>query len=270
MNMKKITALLIVLLVAGGVFFLGFNANKTDLKVSAENSKKTPQQLKLFLQEKLPRASVERVEASQLAGFYQVFIDTNIIYVSEDGRYLLSGALLDISGDEIVNLSVEAMQKEEQRNAPQRRAMLASLDQADMVVYPAESEKYVITVFTDTECGYCRKLHSEVTQLNALGVTVRYLAFPRAGIGSSAFKKLESIWCADDPAAAMNDLKLNGKFTQRSCSSPIVEQLELGRKMNISGTPAILLNDGEIIGGYLPANQLVAHLSDKYNGEKQQ
>jgi len=133
----------------------------------------------------------------------------------------------------------------------------------EMIVYKAPQEKHVITVFTDTSCGYCQKLHSEMADYNRLGITVRYLAFPRGGIKSATYNTMVSIWCADDQKLAMDNAKKRREIAPETCKNTVKEQYELGLFFGVNGTPAIILEDGSLKPGYLPADRLVQMLEQK-------
>ena len=134
------------------------------------------------------------------------------------------------------------------------------IDESKMIVYKAKDEKAHITVFTDVDCGYCRMLHKEVPKLNEAGVTVRYLAYPRAGIGSEAYTKMVSIWCSADPKEWLTQAKLGADIPENKCANPVAEQYKLGNEVGVRGTPSIILSSGEFLPGYLPAAELVKHL----------
>ncbi len=221
------------------------------------------EEIKLLLEKKLSGIEISSVEPSPKEGFYQAFYGGQILYISTDGQFLFSGTLLALSGDEPVNLTDNAVSAKASEMSPQRQAAIASIKEEDMVVFKAEKEEFAITVFTDVDCAYCRKLHKEVPQLNAAGITVRYLAFPRAGVGSSAYDKLVSVWCSDDRTLAMNNAKLKRQFSPKTCTNPVASQYQLTRKFGLSGTPALILPDGELIAGYIPFKKLQKHLQDK-------
>ncbi|MDQ7050891.1 MAG: DsbC family protein [Enterobacterales bacterium] len=223
----------------------------------------TEEQVKQKLTKKLDGIQITDVSLSPIEGFYQVFYGSQILYVSYNGDYIFTGNLLNLSGPKMVNLTDDAINMKAAQLAPQRAATIAALKETDMVVFKAENEKHKITVFTDVDCTYCRKLHKEMPKLNELGITVRYLAFPRAGIGSSSYHKLVSVWCADDRQLAMNNAKLKRQFTAKTCENPIAAQYGLTREFGLSGTPAIILEDGELLAGYLPADRLAEHLKNK-------
>ncbi|WP_303901019.1 DsbC family protein [Thiohalomonas denitrificans] len=214
-----------------------------------------PAELKSFLSQMVPGQAPDAIEETPLPGIYQVVYGSDIFYFSEDGRYMLRGDLVDLKTN--TNLS-------EQTRSTGRKAALSRLDEETMIVYPAEGEtKHVLTVFTDIDCPYCRKLHGGMAEMNGMGIEVRYLAFPRAGIGSPTFKNMVSIWCADNPRAAMDVAKSGGTVESADCDHGIEEHMKLVRELGINGTPALLLDDGRLIGGYVPPKQLLPMLEGK-------
>ncbi|MCF6194166.1 MAG: thioredoxin fold domain-containing protein [Kangiellaceae bacterium] len=223
----------------------------------------TPEAIKIILEKKLPGIKISGIEPSPKEGIFQVFYNGQILYVTDDGEFVFTGNLLGLIENGPVNLTEEAMMLKSSELAPERAKVIAAISEKDMVVFKAKDEKHVISVFTDVDCAYCRKLHKEVPQLNASGVTVRYLAFPRAGVGSSAYDKLVSVWCADDKQQAMNNAKLKRQFSPKSCTNPVASQYQLTREFGLSGTPALLLSDGELIAGYAPHDELIKHLENK-------
>ena len=200
-----------------------------------------------------PDIPIERVSASPLPGIIQLELSGGtVFYGTADGRYLFAGDLYEIGDDDLINLA-------EQGRLGKRQSLMAAVDVNDMVIFPADGErKAVINVFTDVDCGYCRKLHQEVPRLNELGVEVRYLAYPRAGIGSSAYQKIVSAWCSDDPNSAITRLKAGESIPTTTCTNPVAAQYALGQQVGVSGTPAIVLEDGRLLPGYMPADDLVA------------
>ena len=129
-----------------------------------------------------------------------------------------------------------------------------------MIVYGPKDAKRHITVFTDIDCGYCRKLHNEMPELTAAGIQVRYLAYPRAGVGSKSHKKYVSVWCNSDQQTAMTDAKAGRDVPVASCENPVEESFELGRKVGVEGTPTIIFDDGTLTPGYLPSATLIERL----------
>nr|WP_086940638.1 bifunctional protein-disulfide isomerase/oxidoreductase DsbC [Thaumasiovibrio occultus] len=197
---------------------------------------------------------IRDAKAAPLAGMLELETNRGIFYATEDGRYLMAGQLLDLESK--TNLT------EQSQNAINRRLIESAED--SMIVYPAKDEKYVVTVFTDTSCGYCQKLHDEMADYNDAGITVRYLAFPRGGVNSATFGQMSAIWCADDQLAAM-DLGKAGNFNQTSqeCADTVGQHYAMGVEIGIRGTPAMVLEDGSMIPGYRPAAALLADLEAK-------
>ncbi|TWH76467.1 thiol:disulfide interchange protein DsbC [Azomonas agilis] len=191
---------------------------------------------------------VESISKSPVAGLYQVALQGGRqIYASTDGQFLLQGYLFQYKEGAVVNLTEQAQETAVAKT-------IAGLSEQEMVVFSPKDPKTTITVFTDTDCPYCQKLHDEVPELNKRGVAVRYLAFPRQGLKSHAAEILESVWCAKDRQKAMDLAKARKEVDKASCSaSPIAKQYALGQNIGIQGTPAIILANGQIIPGYQPA-----------------
>lgn len=205
------------------------------------------------------RIPVVSVKAAQLDGMYEVELGSGeILYSDAKGEYFLLGKLYQLSDQHgFVNLT------EEKLNV-QRSAQLETIAEADKVIFKAVGkEKAAVYVFTDVDCPYCRKLHNEVPKLQAMGITVEYLAFPRQGPDSATFKKMTNIWCAEDKAKAMTLSKQGKSLDDVECSHPVLAQYELGQKVGVTGTPAIITADGRLIPGYMPAEQLAAALGFK-------
>lgn len=197
---------------------------------------------------------IERIGDAPLPGFQQAIVAGQVVYVSNDGRYLLQGALFDMQ--EKKNLAEQAM-------TGLRQELLKEIPRKDRIVFAAPEPKYTVSVFTDAECGYCRKLHSEIAQYNRLGITVEYMAFPRQGPASEDFRLMESVWCAADRGKALTDAKNGRPVAPRRCTSPVAAQYALGQRMGLQGTPMILTDDGLQLGGYLPPEQLRAALDKR-------
>ena len=203
------------------------------------------------LKEKLADAlsvKVHSLQESPIPGLYEALTDRGVLYISKDGSKLFHGNLYDLDKG-MKNLTEAAM-------AGPRIDMMKPLED-NMLVYKAKNEKHVVTVFTDTTCGYCRKLHNEMQEYNDLGITVRYLAFPRSGVPSANADEMESIWCAADPLKAMTDAKGGKSVKRKKCDAKIAEQYNLGQSFGVNGTPAIVLEDGSMIPGYQPPAALI-------------
>ena len=196
------------------------------------------------------KSAPDSIGESQIPGLYQVMYGTEIVYLSADGQYFISGDLLNLKTRE--NLSEVA-----QRSV--RKRIVDELGTTP-VTFKAKNEKHVLRVFTDIDCGYCAKLHREMEQINANGITIEYLAFPRAGIGSPSYDKIVSVWCADDQQAAMTKSKARQSVQSKTCKNPIQAQYELGQSLGVNGTPALLTESGQLIPGYEQADRLIAML----------
>jgi thiol:disulfide interchange protein DsbC len=188
---------------------------------------------------------------SPMPGVYEVQVTNGpILFVHEQGEYLFEGGLLKVSESGIVDTM-------EERKAIKRRDVFAARSTDDMIIFKPEGEsKAVMNVFTDVDCGYCRKFHQEVPELNAMGVEVRYLAFPRAGIPSGSYDKIAKAWCAEDQQDALTKVKSGRSVDVEVCEdNPVAEQYAFGTQLGVTGTPAIILMDGTLIPGYQPAKK---------------
>ncbi|OBP13927.1 thiol:disulfide interchange protein [Rheinheimera sp. SA_1] len=194
---------------------------------------------------------VNSVADSVIPGVQQVLTDKGLFFAANHGQFLIEGNIYDLTNKQLVN---DKILQEVRKSGIQ--AM-----QSSVIEFKAKDEKHVITVFTDTSCGYCRKLHSEIQTYLDQGITVRYLAFPRGGVSSETYTELQSIWCAKNPQLAMNTAKAGDKVTIAQCKNTVADQYNLGQSFGISGTPAIVLADGTLIPGYQPAAALVATLN---------
>jgi thiol:disulfide interchange protein DsbC len=198
--------------------------------------------VKKSLRSVLPDTKPSSISPSVIPGVYEVVLDSEVVYVSENGRYLLQGNLIDLQEQE--NLT-------EARRARLRKTALEGVDEASMIVFSPEHVKHTVTVFTDIDCGYCRKLHSEIDEYNHRGIKIRYMAYPRAGMHSPSYRKAVSVWCADDRKQAITDAKKGKAVTPKTCPNPVAEHMALGAKLGVSGTPALVLDDGTLLPGYL-------------------
>jgi thiol:disulfide interchange protein DsbC len=203
---------------------------------------------------KFPGTKPEDVRPSPVSGVWEVPMGADMAYVSADGRYIFAGDLYEI--DTRTNLT-------EANRAAGRTRTLARLDERDMIIFGSASARHTITVFTDVDCGYCRKLHSEIDQITKLGVRVRYLAYPRSGPGGADWRKMEAVWCAPDRKTAITQAKQGHPVDGPTCGeTPVARQFALGEDFGVRGTPAIFTASGEYIGGYLPPQQLKRRLDE--------
>lgn len=208
------------------------------------------QDIRHSLQTLQPGLPIESVSESPLAGVYQVHLTNGQqLYASGDGKFLLQGNLFEVRDGKPVNLTEQA------RGATVAKR-LKEIPAEQFVTFPAKSKKTEITVFTDVTCPYCRKLHGEIEELNAQGVEVRYLAWPREGLDSSGYKKMAQVWCAKDRPAALSAAIAGEKVAAGECDNPVAQQYALGQSLGVQGTPAIFLADGQQVGGYVPAGEL--------------
>jgi len=194
----------------------------------------------------------EHINTSPIDGWYTVQKGSIIAYISADGRYLLQGDLIDL--DLQVNLS-------EQSRSSARRDLVATLKDDESILFSPVDPKYSVTIFTDVDCTYCRKLHAQINEYLDLGIAVRYVLYPRNGPASRAWSKSEDVWCAKDRNEALTAAKLDRKFETSQCDASMIgKHYALGQGVGLSGTPAIVLEDGTLIGGYLPPMALAGRL----------
>lgn len=197
----------------------------------------------------------EDVNPSPVDGWYTIHKGSIVAYVSASGRYLLQGDLIDL--DTQVNLT------ETSRSEARHRLMSGVSDEQVILFSPAEV-KYSVSIFTDVDCTYCRRLHSQIDQYLAHGIEVRYLLYPRNGPASRSWNTAEEVWCSADRANALTMAKLDRKFQTQSCDASIIgAHFDMGHEVGLSGTPAIVLDDGELIAGYLPPDALMLRLEQK-------
>ncbi len=202
----------------------------------------------------LPGVQASDIHDSPLPGMYEIVLDSDVVYVSRDGSYLIQGDVFDLQ--ERRNLT-------EGRRARARADILAGVDTESMIVFSPEPEnvRHTVTVFTDIDCGFCRQLHREMDQINALGVEVRYLSYPRTGPETESWFKADKVWCAGDRQTAFTDAILQDVLPEQSCdATPVASHFQLGRQVSVLGTPTILSDDGVQLGGYLAPDELIDKL----------
>ena len=202
----------------------------------------------------MPTMKIDSVKPSEVKGLYEVIVGANIFYVSEDGKYLLQGRLVDVAARKDLT---------ETKLNGTRKSAIEKMGQANMIVFKPKIPKYTVTIFTDIDCGYCRKLHSELDQYLAQGITIQYMFFPRAGKGSDSYNKAVSVWCADDRNAALTAAKKDQSLPTKTCENPIDKHMQLAADFDVKGTPMIISESGNIYPGYLPAKQLVEALENE-------
>lgn len=210
-----------------------------------------------------PRVSIDKVRAAPIAGFREAIVQGQVVYVSDDGRYLFlpgpQGALYDVAAKKDLS---------EQSLATIRKDLLKTIPVSERIVFSPPNPKHTVAIFTDVECGYCRKFHSEIAEYNKQGIEVQYIAFPRMGLGSPDHKKMISVWCAADRKQALTDAKSDRVVKSRDCKNTISMQYDVGQRAGLTGTPMIIAEDGTTVGGYLPPQQLREALDKVAQGGK--
>ena len=242
----------------GFIFFVASMVLSIQAHAQAEVMDANTFDMKMKLQKIRPGLEVDSILKSDFSDLYEVILkDGSTMYINKDVDRVIMGDLFAIQNNEVVNLT-------ENNRDNKRKVKIESVDVKDMIVFPARKEtKAVMYVFTDIDCGYCQKLHREVPQLNVMGIEVRYLGFPRAGVNSQSHKKLATAWCDEDQQATLTKLKNRTPVPIKTCTNPVAEQYKLGKNIGIRGTPAIITESGKLIPGYRPAASMAAALGVK-------
>ena len=198
-----------------------------------------------------PDAVIESLQPAPMPGMYQALVAGTDVYVSADGKFLMTGALWDVSQKR--NLTEGA-------RSVRRKDALSTIGPEQRIVFAAAEPKHTITVFTDLDCGYCRKLHENMAAYNQAGISVEYLLFPRGGLDSPSYNNAVSVWCADDQKNALTLAKQGQLPPAKICPNPIREEFQLGQRIGVGSTPTIVTESGAILLGYVPPEQLLAQL----------
>lgn len=208
------------------------------------------------LAKKIPGARPDDLRESPIPGMYELSKGTDIAYVTSDGKYAIAGDLYDIASND--NLTEKARRAERVR-------LIGSVPESQMVIFAPKNPKYTVTVFTDVDCAYCRKLHSQIADYNRLGIKVRYMFFPRTGPNTESWEKAEEVWCSPNRAEALTRAKRGEELNapKHCAGSPVAREYAIGQDVGVQGTPAIVLEDGEMLPGYLPPTMLAQHLKTK-------
>jgi len=238
------------------ILWLGLLGACASVAYSADPAAPAPTDPRIELAKKIPGTTADELHASQIPGMWELVRGTDIAYVTSDGKYAISGDLYDLAKND--NLT-------EVRRKDIRMKLLASVPESDMLIFSPRDPKYTVTVFTDVDCAYCRKLHSQIAEYNRLGVRVRYMFYPRSGPNTDSWTKAEQVWCSTNRNDALTRAKLGEELkSPKSCgNSPVARDYEMGQQFDIRGTPAIVMNNGEMLGGYMAPMQLVQHLQGK-------
>jgi len=210
------------------------------------------QRISKSLQAINPQLKAQGVSKTPVPGLYEAIVGGQIYYFSEDGRYMVQGEMIDLTERESVT---------EPRRKEIRLNQLATVKDKDLLIYPAKGpRKHVVSVFTDIDCPYCRKLHEHMEEMNAKGIEVRYLLMPRTGIGSPSYVKAVNVWCAAKPNEAMTAAKRGQAVPEKDCPNPVKQHMALAQEMGVNATPTIVTSNGSLMPGYLPPDELLARL----------
>lgn len=219
---------------------------------SAASADATPAEA---LAAKLPGIDASQLSPTPVPGLWEISFGAQVAYISEDGRYLVRGDIVDMRTDE--NIS-------DTRRAELASGLVGKLDESRMVVFSPAEPRYTITVFTDIDCGYCRRFHREIEEYTSRGIKVRYLFYPLAGPDSPSWAKADAVWCSKDRQAAMTRAKLGEEISAEPCgNTPAAEHYQLASEFGARGTPAILTEQGELLPGYVPADRLLEWLASR-------
>lgn len=201
-----------------------------------------------------PAAKDIRIEPSAVEGISEVSIGMQVLYVSNDGEFALAGPLIAL--DKGTNLT-------EQRLSSARASVFDKAADVPMFHYPAAAPRHKVTIFTDIDCPHCRRMHNELPAMQAAGIDVTYVLLPRSGVGTPSYKKSISAACADDPEATITAAMAGQQPTAATCEHPIDDHLKLSRSLNVSSTPSILLEDGQLVLGYHTADRLLKEIAQR-------
>jgi thiol:disulfide interchange protein DsbC len=206
----------------------------------------------------VPNIKIESIKPAPVKGLYEVLVGTQMMYVTGDGRYFVDGRIVDLATREDVT---------EPRLSGARKKLVDGVGENEMVIFePSAKATHTVTVFTDVECGYCRKLHSQIAEYGKEGIRVRYLFYPRSGKDSPAYNEAVSVWCSGDEAArrtALTAVKAGQTIPEKTCANPVDQHMAVGEELGLRGTPAIVTDTGEMIPGYVAPKQLAAQLAAK-------
>ncbi len=207
------------------------------------------------------QVTIDKVGPAPMPGYREVVVSGQVLYVSDDGRYLMQGALLDMQTQR--DMAQVAM-------ASVRKDLLAQVPKTERIIFSPPNPKYTVAVFTDVECGYCRKMHADLAEYNKLGIGFEYLAYPRMGPGSPDFAKMEAVWCAKDTRKALTEAKNDKAVQSPRCSSPVMRHYDIGRRAGLTGTPLIIASNGMSPPGYLPPAELLRWLDQNVGAQPAQ
>ena len=199
------------------------------------------------LQHLIPGSMPDSIADSQIPGLYVVSYGPDVLYITKDGRYVLEGDLLNTQTRENLTETIRSTA---------RLKLLNAVDPKSMIVYAPKQIKHTITVFTDVDCVFCRKLHSQMADYNKYGIAIRYLSFPRSGVDTESYYKAVSVWCSPDRKAALTRAKLGEPLKRTNCDNPVRQQMALADKLGVNATPTLILEDGSLVSGYIPPDRM--------------
>ena len=210
------------------------------------------------LKQARPELNFSELKPSPMAGVYEIKVNRQVAFVSQNGAYMISGEMYEVRPGSLVNLQEQERQRAEEAFAPERAKIMSQIKKEDMVIYtPEKGVKGFVYVFTDIDCGFCRRLHSQLQTFMDKGIEIRYLAFPRAGPDSQSASKLSTTWCSANPQETMTRFKLGENLPLAPCNAaPVADQLTLGQQVGVNGTPAIVLESGQLVPGAVSADYL--------------
>jgi thiol:disulfide interchange protein DsbC len=241
-------------LLQGKVIDLRNRSEITDIEGKAVDAT-LAQEIRKSLEVRMPGLIPDSVHTTPMDNLYEIASNDRVFYVTEDGRFLIRGKLVDLeTGEDVTN----------QRITELRLSALEELSDEQALIYRPEKTRHTVTVFTDTECAFCRRMHSEIDQYLEQGIAFRYLFFVPEGVGSDTYNKAVSVWCAQDRHVAMDKAKAGDNLPSKTCDNPIEAHSLLGKRISVQGTPTLVLADGMILPGYTPPEKLRGILDERF------
>jgi len=210
--------------------------------------------LKQTLSRLFPGDISYKVTKTPVPGLFEVDFGDSFMYITGDGQYAVKGDIIHM----VTNTNLTDVKRD-----GARLETMSAITEADTIVYPSKTKRTTMTVFTDIDCSYCRKLHQEMNAYNKQGIEVRYVFYPRAGLGSVSHQKATSVWCADDQRKALDTVKGGKRIEKRDCDTPILKHIEVANKLGVNSTPTLLFDDGSVLPGYIPAARLALILKQR-------
>ena len=220
------------------------------------SERNTQQRLINTLQQHFKKANINAkvldIKTTEVPNLYWVNLEgMSSVYATADGKYIIQGDVLRLGDSKIHNVS-------ENLQSAANKKLLADLKTEDLLVYKAQGKtQHIVYVFTDASCPYCHKLHEHMSEINAKGIEVRYIAWPR---GEQHMPAMEAIWCSADRRSAFDQAIAGAQISAEKCENPVQDQYQMGLNMGVNGTPAIYNSEGTYLGGYLSTSELLNRL----------